>query len=215
MGIEWMENEPGGARIALWQIKESTEELLTGLTLNEKEKEEIDRIKVERRRLEKLATRQLLQAMTGRSEIDYDDDGRPSLPDQKGPLSITHSDGKVAIFIHPLKRTGIDMEPLSRKVGSVANRFLSTAELARCQRDGQPLNDCLLLHWCAKEAVFKMVPEKNIDFASQIECLPPLQLHESGELSAIFRSPGIQQTIPLHYRIHAGMLLVWGSIDPR
>ena len=69
-----------------------------------------------------------------------------------------------------------------------------------------------MLRWCAKEAVFKMVPFNNVDFASQIVCdAQPLNTNE-GVFSATFISAEATLHIPLHFRLIGDMLMVWGDL---
>ena len=77
----------------------------------------------------------------------------------------------MVIYLHPEEQPGIDIELITRNVAKAARRFLSAEELKDCMAGDQLSNKDLMLRWCAKEAVFKMVPFSDVDFASQIACI--------------------------------------------
>jgi hypothetical protein len=67
-----------------------------------------------------------------------------------------------------------------------------------------------MLRWCAKEAVYKMVPDANVDFASQILCSARPFDVANGELTATFFNDEARHEIRLQYRLIGEMLMVWG-----
>ena len=212
MAIKFIEHRDNGL-LGFWEITETTEELLVLLNPKDEELESFLLLKNELRKREWLAVRLLLrQMLAGESKICYDPTGKPLLAHFPGHISISHSSNRVVLYFHPEHQPGIDIELITRNVERTAKRFLSPEELNDCTIDGQLSNKDLMLRWCAKEAVFKMVPFNDIDFASQIVCdAQPLNTKE-GELTAIYSAPGVTLTIPLHFRCIGDMLMVWGDL---
>ena len=211
MGIKFIENIPEG-KLGYWEICETAEQMMALLQPGVTELEGYLQFRNELRKKEWLAARLLLKQMTGNdSFISYDLNGKPILHGPAGHISISHSSNSVVIYYDGLHYPGIDIELITRNVQRAARKFLSPAELQDCTFNGILSNKDLMLRWCAKEAVFKMVPYSNIDFASQIHCeAGPLNALQ-GELSATFINDEARLNIRLHYRLIGEMLMVWGN----
>ena len=199
--------------IGLWEISEEVDELLILAKLAAPDITTYSGISALHRKKEWLATRALLNELTGESTlIQYHNDGRPYLKTSQFNISISHSNGFVAILLHSLFMPGIDIELLNRQVGKVASRFLSPEELAACNGKAELSNHLKLLHWCAKEAIFKMIALTNVEFSTDIL----IQINEStennGSFSGIFNDKSSQITIPLSFMEESGVLLVWGWV---
>jgi len=213
MAVKLIE-DTGFGQLGLWEITESVDQLLELLNPKIEELTGFVHFRHEGRRKEWLATRLLVKKMRGHNtEIGYYSDGKPRLLNLHGNISISHASGFVAIYYHPNFQPGIDIEPISRNVIRVANKFLSLEELKDCNFENQLSNKELVLRWCAKEAVFKMVPYSEIDFGSQIACkAKPLNTNE-GKMSATFKTSDISVEIPLNFRLINDLLIVWGYLE--
>lgn len=212
MAIKFIEHR-GKGLLGFWEIKETAEQLLETLNPEAEELERYQSLRNDLRKKEWLAVRLLLQKMTGSdTKIDYDPAGKPNLVNTPGNISISHSSNCVVIYLHTEEQPGIDIELITRNVTKAARKFLSADELKDCMVDDQLSNKDVMLRWCAKEAVFKMVPISDIDFASQIACIAqPLTTNE-GVFSATFTSPEGVLLIPLNFRCIGDILMVWGHI---
>ena len=101
MAVKFIEQFEGGL-VGLWEIDESTEELLPKLSPNGDELAGYLQIKNERRKKEWLAARLLLQMLIGEgARIVYAANGKPELVNCNGNISISHSSGFVTIYYHP------------------------------------------------------------------------------------------------------------------
>ena len=210
MAIEFIENIEDGL-LGIWELTEATEQLFSRYEPQESELSKYLQFRNENRKREWLATRILLQEMLGRDAfIAYDTAGKPCLSGPSGNISISHTTRFVAIYYHSEYLPGIDVEMISRNVERAAGRFLSEKELNDCTFQGRVSNRELMLRWCAKEAVFKMVPYTDIDFASQISCEAKPISADQGELLAVFSASGMTFQIPLSYRLYGEMIMVLG-----
>ena len=198
----------------LWKISEEIEELLQLARLSHLDRLTYSGISAPHRQKEWLATRALLNALLNEpSSIKYHNDGRPFLTNSQFNLSISHTKGFVAILLHRHYNPGIDIELISRQVGKVATRFLSSDELGTCMEPTGLSNRRLLLHWCAKEAIFKMVPFTDIEFSTDIQILLYDVSMATGSFDGFFNTRSSQVHIPLKYMVYDEVVVVWGSID--
>lgn len=88
-------------------------------------------------------------------EITHEESGKPVLDGWH--ISISHTKGYAAVLLSKNHEVGIDIEYVSDRVKRIADRFLRPDEQAENTID-------LLLHWCAKEAVYKLYSEQDLTF---------------------------------------------------
>jgi len=197
--------------IGLWKISEELEELHQLAGLSPQDLNTYSGISALHRKKEWLATRALLNNLvTKYSPIKYHNDGRPYPETGQYNISISHTTGFVAVMVHEHLIPGIDIELTARQVGRVASRFLSPGEQEACSEKTGFSNQRLLLHWCAKEAVFKMVPFSNIEFSTDIHISLNSPPPNSGIFKAVFNHKAGQIDILLEYLEESGVVLVWG-----
>ena len=196
--------------LAVWQITESTDELLSFFTPDELNGTFFKNIQFEKRKAEWLAIRALLKQMIGPDFlISYTKAGKPliSHSDYKH-ISISHSREFAVVLIHQQLAVGIDIESRNRNYASVKKRFLSEAELAVVNDD--PMLQCL--YWCAKEAIFKLVEEEGLDFRKHIQ-LFNLDLKKDS-LHAKFSQNNLERTYHLQFTTFNEHGLVWVCSKP-
>ena len=178
-------------RIAIWEIKESLEELLqlshekTTLNLN-----------VEKRKKEWIASRLLLNEINPHYSISYNAFGAPEL-NNESYISISHSKRLVAIIISK-QQVGLDIEEISEKALRVSSKFISLNNLKDLTAEKATLI------WCCKEAVFKWHQKGGVDFITDIK-LHPFENMEKGEVRATFRDIQLilnYQKINNHYLVY-------------
>ena len=161
------EVEKSGSVWAIKAITGSSEELLAALDKKEWYIPFLNRISTESRKKEWLTVRVLLKELIGEEkEIAYTETGKPFLRDQSFFINISHTRGYVAVAVHPSQPIGIDIEFLSERVQKIKNRFLNETEKTALCKEQELIH--LLLHWSAKESLFKILDEQKVDFK---ECL--------------------------------------------
>ena len=118
------------ARIYVWEITETEEELMANTAVPDNELEELSYTKSEARRKEKLATRALLnEIFPEKLYLGHHDNGKPYLQNTAMEISISHTNRFVAILLHPDEDLGIDIECLDRDFSAVEKKALSEDEL--------------------------------------------------------------------------------------
>jgi 4'-phosphopantetheinyl transferase len=213
MPIILRENINNGV-IGVWKIAESIDDLQLLVRLTERDSAVFNEIRAPHRKKEWLTARVLLNELTGdQIRIGYHNDGRPFAENSIFNISISHTSIYVSVFLHYNAIPGIDIELVTRQVGRVATRFLSPDELSNCLDDTELSNSRLLMHWCAKEAIFKMIPLSEIEFATDIKINyygPP---SDTGTFQGSFESENGSIPISIYYRILDELLIVWGWIE--
>jgi 4'-phosphopantetheinyl transferase len=205
--IEKIENGLFG----LWKITEEIEELLPLAKLSAQDLEFWSTIKAIQRKKEWLATRALLNELTGQTtKISYFSDGRPFLENLQTNISISHTKGYAAILLHDKEIPGIDIELDSRSAERVATRILSEEELINCRENEGYSNKMLLIHWCAKEAIFKMVPEHSVSYLNQIHISLNEPVKELLPFPGTFHSDSGTFPINLFFKSVEDLIIVWG-----
>lgn len=147
----------------IWKIEESSDTLFSLLQNGEEYLPQLVAIRTEQRRREWLASRVLLQELTGGpAYIAYRPNGAPYLPDSLRQISISHTKGYAAVLLQDGPTAGIDIEYRSGRVLKVRRRFMNPEEEEAIDMEHE--TEHLLLHWCAKETLFKMIGREEVDF---------------------------------------------------
>ena len=159
-------------RWGIWKADETVEELLALLPHKEKYEADICGCTDNSRKLERLAVRVLLYKMLGEEkEIGYRSSGKPYLADGSASISISHTKGYVAVLLGgPEKEVGIDVECYGERVRKVAHKFVREDESVSWYKGTETWS--LLLHWSAKETMFKCMNTSDVDLRKQIQIFP-------------------------------------------
>lgn len=164
----YIQKEIEGCLLGVWKVEESSDELFS--MLHQKEwLEPIFLMKSASRRQEMLASRVLLTSLLGEEkEICYYPSGKPFLADKSYQISISHTKGYVAIMLDKEQTMGLDIERRTDKIFRVRDRVVSSSEFI--DEENQQIH--LLLHWSAKEAMFKYLNAEGVDFRRNLHVFP-------------------------------------------
>jgi len=200
-------NISNGAIIACWKVEESVEELLLMLGNDKELTQQIAQFGSEKRKLEFLATRVLLNVvLDDEKKIAYFPSGAPYLTDKSFNISIAHTGIYVTIILHPTKKVGIDIEKISDKAVRVKHKFLSEDEINFVENSSEKTH--LTLLWCAKEALYKIIDNEIIDFVADLRVVP-FQPYLEGEIQATETCTPQQKKYILHYVVEPEICCVW------
>lgn len=193
---------------AIWKVDETVEQILSMLPHNDTYRRDIARFASSARQLEWLAVRALLYVLLGEEkEICYREDGKPYLADGSYSISISHTRGYVAVIIGEQgKEVGIDIEHYAGRVRRVAARFMRPDECAGIYQGTDTWG--LLLHWCAKETIFKCLNIVEVDFKEHLQVYP-FRLESKGTFQAVeYRTPEKRRFL-LHYQLFPDLVLTF------
>lgn len=162
----------GDARILIWEISETEEELITSLSNFDAYLIDFEKMGTAKRRLEFLAARIALNSLAERELIVvYDNCGKPYLKDKSFNISISHTKNLVAVMVHPTRKAGIDIESVSDRVMKVRNKYLSEEEQKHLYSENADTQK-MQIAWSAKEAIYKIIGPEAVDFKNQLRILP-------------------------------------------
>lgn len=154
--------------IGIWKIDESRDELLAMLD-DRSCLASVLSMRSDVRVLEMLAGRVLLKELLGEEKrISYTPSGKPYLEDKSFHISISHTKKYVGVVVDAINILGLDIEQIGDKIKRVRSRVVSAEEHI------DPNNEVvhLLLHWSAKEAMFKYLDEEGVDFLRHLFVKP-------------------------------------------
>lgn len=189
----------------IWKIEETVDDLLLSFSHPESYELAMAHLVASSRRLEWLAVRALLLELSGEEkQIAYHANGMPYLLDGSAFISISHTRGYVAVVLSTERPMGIDIEQYGDKILRLANKFMTDDELEHVDAESDIYH--LLLHWSAKETIFKILGEQAIDFKEHL-CIYPFTVEEKGSFEAQeFKTP-LQRKFTIFYRTDADFVL--------
>lgn len=196
----------------IWKTEESLEEL--GLLLPDPGmyREDLSVLKSPARKVERLAVRVLLYRLLGeQKQILYRADGSPYLSDGSFEIGISHTQGYVAVIVGKSPGIGIDIEQYGQKVRRVASRFMREDETVSIYRESDLWS--LLLHWSAKETMFKALHCRQVDFKEHLFVLP-FRVAGEGTFTAREYKTSFQYCFTIRYLIHPGFVMTWTCGEP-
>ena len=155
------------AKVLIWKIEESFNELYTNGILTDKNQTRLDGMKSELHQRGFLSVRHLLKE-AGYSDKDliYDAFGKPHLKDGKY-ISITHSFTFSGIIISENTPVGIDIEKQRDKITKIAHKFTPFEEY-KTIANHDALVSKLTIVWGAKESLYKIYGKKKLLFLHHI-----------------------------------------------
>ena len=156
-------------QILIWHIEETLEELFENIKLTS---EDLKRLKKRKKVINQkgfLAIRNLfLSADINPKNLLYNSMGAPVLKFGK-KLSISHSK-TVAGIAYGSNPLGFDLEYYQKKILKIAPRFLNVEE--DFAKKGVNVIEKITLVWTAKEALYKVIQKKGINFSKQLLVAP-------------------------------------------
>jgi 4'-phosphopantetheinyl transferase EntD len=159
-----------GSMIGVSPIIEDSESLLNRLDNKKLYLPFIEKM-TENRRREWLSVRLILKELMGtEKEILYNDSGRPYLSDNSYLISISHTKGYAAVILNKKREVAIDIEKISSKVEKVWSHFVNEEEEKSLSKENRLIH--LLLHWSAKESIFKFLNTDAVDFKQHLLIAP-------------------------------------------
>ena len=201
----------GDLTVGVWKVDESVEQLCSMFQEFSIYEEGFSRFSSESRKREWLAVRVLLKELCGSEKVvAYHPSGKPYLADGSMHVSFSHTRGYVAVALHPSSEVGVDIEQYGVRVQKVASRFVREDERVSIESGDEIYG--LLLHWSAKETMFKLMEEVAVDFVDHLHVLP-FTPKESGEFEACEYRSGRDRKFLIHYDTHPDYVLTFACLD--
>jgi 4'-phosphopantetheinyl transferase EntD len=163
----------------------------------------------EKRKCEWLSVRVLLKKLLGtEKEIRYNPLGKPYLSDHSSHIGISHTKGYAALIVDKKKEVAIDIETISPRIDRIRSRFLNGEEEIAISKVNERIH--LLLHWTAKETIFKLLNTKKVDFKSHLHIYPfePL-INEWSNFESSETRTGKQNKYTVNYFVNENYVLTY------
>jgi len=193
--------------LGVWKIEEDLDTLLGMVTLNTEEKKRYKSFSSNSRKLEFLSVRALLSELIGKeASIVYNKNNKPFIKDGSRFISISHSHKLTAILLSTNEKVGIDLEYMSSNIAAIALKFLNVKEKITKDPDNRKYH--LYIHWCAKEALYKICDKEGISIRKNIT-IEPFEVKDSGEIQGSVHTDRINESFDLVYSKYDNYSIVW------
>lgn len=198
--------------LALWRVEETLSELQELASFIAEAKPYIGAVANEKRAKERLVARVLIAIVIGDNNfrIDYDTHGKPILNGGTISLTVSHTEGFVAVMVSSAhKAIGVDIELISQRVLRLSPRFMGSSELSAF--NDLVDNTIATICWTAKEALYKALGYSYVDFKHSLSVQPFTPLQTGSIIVEDRLSPG--KVYPLCYTlIEESYILSWSLI---
>jgi len=193
--------------LGVWKIEEDLKTLVDSVVLDNDDKKKYKVFASTSRKLEFLSVRALLAELLGKdARIVYNKNNKPFLKDGSRFISISHSNKLTAILLSSNEKVGIDLEYMSSNIGRIAFKFINRKE--KISKDPDTRRYHLYLHWCAKEALYKICDKEGISIKKNIT-IDPFEVSESGEIRGKVQTDKINDSFDLFYTRYDNYAIVW------
>lgn len=190
-------------RLGIWAISESSDDFWALSPYVESSRSEFNALyKSEQRKCEVLAVSLLIKEIIGDNvQLLHQDNGKPYLSSGMN-ISISHTRGFAVIIVSHSKQVSVDIEYFSNRIERIRSKFMRDDENASSQVK-------LLMHWCAKETMYKLFPEDNLTF-NKMQLLSVNGNDSTGIITAknIFRN----RNVSVYYRTFCNCLLTYAVL---
>lgn len=190
-------------RLGIWAISEPSDDFWALSPYVESSRSEFNALyKSEQRKCEVLAVRLLIKEIIGDNvQLLHQDNGMPYLSSGMN-ISISHTRGFAVIIVSHSKQVSVDIEYFSNRIERIRSKFMRDDENASSQVK-------LLMHWCAKETMYKLFPEDNLTF-NKMQLLSVDGNDSTGIITAknIFRN----RNVSVYYRTFCNCLLTYAVL---
>jgi 4'-phosphopantetheinyl transferase len=207
MAIIMNEYYESGCQLAIWKITENVDNLLSRISLTSDERETLERFNHTPRKKEWLSVRVLLNEMTNRNlSIIYNGNRKPFIKGNSHYISISHSRDLTSILLSQERKVGIDLEYMSHRITSISNKFINENDWITLNEEQKKYH--LYIHWCAKEALYKICDKQDINFKDNLT-IEPFEPYEHGMLKGRVQNRFRDEIFDLRYFSIGNYVVVW------
>jgi 4'-phosphopantetheinyl transferase EntD len=194
--------------LAIVPLHEDSASLLARLAFTDRYLPFIERM-TESRKREWLTIRVLLKELLGEEkEILYTSSGKPYLSDNSFNISISHTKGYAALILNKEKEVAVDIEHVAPRVEKIRSRFVNEEEEKALFQTKVKIH--LLLHWSAKETLFKLINKENIDFKTHLHVRPFEPVFGEWSSFEAYETRTEQQNVfTIHYFVHEDYVITY------
>ena len=193
--------------LGVWKIEEDLKTLLGMVELDPDDKKKYKEFTSTSRKLEFLSVRALLAEFLGKeARIVYNKNNKPFLKDGSMFISISHSNKLTSILLSSNEKVGIDLEYMRTNINRIAFKFINRNEKVTRKQEDRRYH--LYVHWCAKEALYKICDKEGISIKKNLT-IEPFEVRESGQIKGKVTSDKINDIFDLFYTRYDNYAIVW------
>ncbi len=183
-----------------WEIAEDYETLYSLVSLDKSEIKRLEGFLNYNRKLEFLSVRVLLQIILGKdARILYDQNNKPLIKGGSWQISISHSYNMTSVLLSKNKNVGIDLEYMSHRIEKISHKFIRSDEIITDDPENKRYH--MYIHWCAKEALYKICDKNMLNFKKNL-FIKPFDPADQGEIKGYVHSDKKNEEFDmLYYRI--------------
>lgn len=191
------ENIAADSVLGIWNITEDVDELISKVVLTPEEVAIMNSFSNISRKIEWLSVRVLLREITGKDlTIIYNGHRKPFIKGNTYHISISHSKNFSSILLSRSQKVGIDLEYMSHRIDRIAYKFINEKEYIDNSDHIRKYH--LYIHWCAKEALYKICDKQDINFKENL-MIEPFAPEKKGELRGTVCNSLRIENFNLHY----------------
>jgi len=207
MGLVLKKQVDDDCLLGVWEITEDFDTLFGQVKLLPDEKITLDGFLNHQRKLEWLSVRVLMNNLLEKDcSIVYNEQRKPFLACKSHNISISHSKNLTSILVSKNKRVGIDLEFMSHQIDNISRKFINNNEEITTDPEFKRLH--LYIHWCAKEALYKICDKQDINFKQNLT-IRPFHIKFEGKLSGLVDNKYGHELFYLNYFIIDSYVVVW------
>ena len=201
---QYIDNE---CLLGIWEVKEDYDYLFSKLSLLPEDLKTLNSFQNRFRSIEWLSVRVLLNEMTGKNlSVIYRGNRKPFIKDNAYNVSISHSKDLTSVLLSEKKKVGIDVEYMSHRISNIESRFINENEVITKDISRQKYH--LYIHWCAKEALYKMCDKQDINFKKNLT-IEPFEPREKGFIKGWVNNKYMNKKFQLYYFTINNYIIVW------
>jgi 4'-phosphopantetheinyl transferase len=162
-------NNSEHATVAVWKTEEDAAFFMQSFSNDVLKEMNLQRFTNESKQIEQLSSRYLLQTVIGSESMQSfrkAENGKPYLETNAQHISISHTKNHSAIIVSKAGACGIDIEAIHPRVKKVAHKFIRADEASLISEANEV--ERMMLLWSAKETVYKVYANKEVDFKEHI-----------------------------------------------
>ncbi len=185
----------GDTRMLLVEMDAPLEQWMAQLSNFDSYAEQYNALRTDKRKREFLVARIACNLLMGAQvEVAYDKNQKPFLRNATQKISISHAKNIVCVAVHPSHEIGVDIEYATERLVKLQNRFCNANELQKFANNAQ----ALLIIWCAKESLYKVIGKAAVDFSKHLEVIA---IHQSSATIEALHLP-TGEHFKLHYSLN-------------
>ena len=208
MGLLIKKEIEDGCLLGLWEIVEDYETLFGITHLNSNDIRRLNTFKNINRKIESLSVRALLQQMLNSdARIVYRKHShKPYLEDGSYHISVSHSNKYTSILLGKNKHVGVDLEYMSHDIERLAHKFINERE--KITENPLHRREHFYVHWCAKEALYKICNKVDINFQENLT-IKPFEIDSGGEITGIVHNDSRYDEYVMYYSLEKNYAWVY------